>query len=301
MTTRVRVLFLALSMGLAACTSVAPGAPSPAAPTPTGPAPATPSETPPTTSGPASPAPGSGPLFPPRTVDPAALDSRTFISQSIGDEGVTHGLVQGTAVRLTFQGASLSANAGCNTMSGTYAIDDGKLVAAGDWATTEIGCQPALQAQDQWLSAFLSSQPRITLNGDSLVLISGGTAMDLLDKEVAEPDQPLIGTAWTLSSIISGDAVSSVPQGVTASIKFNQDGSVEFQTGCNSGRGTYTVGENSIDFADMAMTAIGCVGSPHDVEDAFVAATSGDSITYSIDSGTLTIMAGANGLQFLAS
>jgi heat shock protein HslJ len=229
------------------------------------------------------------------------LAGRTFISQSIADEGIAHGLAQGTAVRLTFQGDTLSANAGCNTMSGGYTIDGGKLVTIGDWATTEMGCQPALQAQDQWLSAFLSSGPRITLNGDSLVLISGGTAMELLDREVAEPDQPLVGTNWTLSSLISGDAVSSVPAGVTATIKFSQDGTVEIHPGCNTGSGTYSISEDSIQFNDLATTDMACDGPPMSVESAVLEILSANSITYTIDSGNLTLMAGANGLQFTAS
>ena len=230
------------------------------------------------------------------------MEGRTFISQSIADEGAPHGLVPGTAVRLTFHDGRVTANAGCNTFtSDEYTIEDGKLIVTGG-AVTEIGCPAVQQGQDEWLFTFLGSQPRITLTGgDSLVLISGGTVMELLDKEVAEPDQPLVGTNWTLSSIISGDAVSSVPQGVTATIMFNDDGTVEIHPGCNSGSGSYSISESSIDFSDLAITDMACDGPPMSVESAVLAVLSADLITYSIDSGTLTIMAGENGLQFSAS
>jgi len=229
------------------------------------------------------------------------LDGRTFISQAVADDGVDHGLVPGTAVRITFQGSNLSANAGCNTMSGGYSIVDGKLVASGGWATTEIGCSEALMAQDQWLSNFLSSGPRITLNGDSLVMISGGTAMDMLDREVAEPDQPLVGITWGLVSIITGDAVSSVPVGVVSTILFKPDGTVDIQPGCNSGGGSYVVDGDTITFSELVTTDMACPGARMDVEAAVLAVLNAGTVTYSIDSNSLTLMAGENGLQFSAA
>ena len=99
--------------------------------------------------------------------------------------------------------------------------------------------------------------------------------MTLLDKEVAEPDQPLVGPTWTLSSIISGDAVSSVPQGVTATIKFNEDGTVEIHPGCNSAGGPYAINEYSIEFSDLVTTDMACDGPPMSVESAVLAVLSG--------------------------
>jgi len=293
------VLLLGLTFAITACTSGAAATPSPQAPTAAPPAatplPQLPSPTPP-------PSSGTSPLFPPKTVDPADLDGRTFISQAVADEGIDHGLVAGTDVRLTFQGNNISANAGCNTMSGGYTIADGKLVATDNWATTEIGCQPALTAQDQWLANFLSSQPRITLNGDSMVLISGGTAMDLLDQELAEPDQPLVGITWGLTSMISGDAVSSVPVGITASLLLKEDGTVDVEPGCNSAGGNYVVDGNSITFTNLATTDMACVGPRMDVEAAVMQVLNAGRLTFAIDSNTLTLTAAdGTGLQFSAA
>ncbi|MCJ7710858.1 MAG: META domain-containing protein, partial [Chloroflexi bacterium] len=74
--------------------------------------------------------------------DPGAdLDGRTFLSTDIS--GRT--LVAGSRVRMTFQAGSLSANAGCNAMSGGYEVVDGRL-RTGPMATTEIGCEEPLMA-----------------------------------------------------------------------------------------------------------------------------------------------------------
>jgi len=299
MNTKRTALLLGLTFAITACTSGAAGTPPPQTPTPVPPnatpLPQTPAPTPP-------PSAGNSPLFPPKTVDPADLDGRTFISQAVADEGIDHGLVVGTDVRLTFRGNTISAYAGCNTMSGGYTIADGKLVATENWATTEIGCQPALMAQDQWLANFLSSQPRITLNGDSMVLISGGTAMDLLDQEVAEPDQPLVGITWGLTSIISGDAVSSVPVGVTATILLKEDGTVDVEPGCNSAGGNYVVDGNSIAFSNLTTTDMACPGPRMDVEAAVMQVLNAGTLTFAIDSNTLTLTApDGSGLQFSAA
>jgi heat shock protein HslJ len=297
MTTKSALLFLGLTLVLAACTSVVPGAPSPAVSTPG--APGTPgAQTP--VPGTTAPGPSTSPEGPP-IVDPASLNGRQFIAVKVTDDGIVHGLVPGTIIRITFGDGTFSASGGCNTMSGgAYTIVENRLNLA-EGAVTEIGCDPARHAQDDWLFTFLGSKPLIELDTDGLILTSGVTEIELLDKEVAAPDQPLVGPTWTLSSIITGDAVSSVPQGITATIKFNEDGTVEIRPGCNTGSGTYAIGEFSIDFNDLATTDIACDGPPMSVEAAVLAVLSADSITYSIDSGNLTIMAGANGLQFSAS
>jgi heat shock protein HslJ len=218
----------------------------------------------------------------------------------VTDGGADKPLVPNTRIRLNFQDGQLGASVGCNMMSGSYAIVDGKLVADGPWAMTEMGCDPARHAQDDWLGEFLGSSPTVTLNGNDLVLTSGEVTITLLDSEVAEPDQPLTGTLWTLTSFITGDAVSSVPAGAVATILFNEDGTVEIHPGCNSGGGNFTVLDETISFSDLVTTDMACQGPAMDVEAAVVQVLSADAITWAIDSGSLTLMAGNIGLVFSA-
>ena len=102
-------------------------------------------------------------------------------------------------------------------MSGAYSIDGNRL-ATSQLSMTEMGCDAARQAQDEWLAGFLGGVT-FDLQGDTLTLADGRVHLTLLDKEVATPDQPLEGTSWVLDGIVSGDAVSSVPSGVTAAIQ----------------------------------------------------------------------------------
>ena len=96
-----------------------------------------------------------------------SLAGRTFLSDRVTDGGAARPLVEGTRIRLVFEDGRLSASAGCNTMGGSVEIRADRLV-VGDLATTEMGCEPRLHEQDEWLAAFLGSEPRYTLEGDRL-------------------------------------------------------------------------------------------------------------------------------------
>jgi len=177
---------------------------------------------------------GSGGAARPGTPAPASLNGRTFLSTKVDG----HDLVPGSRVRLDFKDGRLGIRAGCNSMGGAYQIADGRLV-IGNMASTEMGCEAALMAQDQWLAAFLGGAAA-DLAGDTLTLRNGGVTMTLTDREVADPDRPLEGTHWVLDGIVAGDAVSSVPMGVTAGFTIH-DGQIEVDTGCNRGGGPVQV------------------------------------------------------------
>jgi heat shock protein HslJ len=180
---------------------------------------------------PADPTAVPGTTHPPRE----GLDGRTFLSTAIDGRA----LVAGSRVRLTFDGGSIGASAACNSMGGPYAVDGGVLRAP-QLATTEMACDPALMAQDQWLASLLDGAA-ITLDGDTLTLAKDGVTVTLVDREVADPDRPLEGTSWVVEGLVSGESVSSIPVGVRASLTFS-DGQVAVQV-CNTGSGPATVGD----------------------------------------------------------
>jgi heat shock protein HslJ len=277
------LLLVAVSVGLIACNSVAPGAsPSPS------PAPSNPP-----TAGPPS-------ATPPANTAPAGVDGRQFLSVSVKDGDADHPLVPGSRISLDFNAGNLGARAGCNHLFGSYTVDGDVLIVT-SMGQTEMGCEPALMAQDQWLIAFLGSRPTIALSGNDLVLTSGDTVISLLDREIAEPDQPLAGITWTLTSIVTGDTVSSLPVGISATFLFHEDGTVELFDGCNSGGGTYAVEGDQIRFIDIVLTEMACAGAAGQVEQAVIALLNSDSVTWTIDASTLTLMAGQDGLIFSAA
>jgi heat shock protein HslJ len=225
---------------------------------------------------------------------PATLDGHTYLSTGIAGAD----LVPGTQVRLSFKDGNLSASAGCNILGGTYALDGDRLITT-QLSMTEMGCDEQRARQDEWLAAFLGSRVTIALDGDTLTLADEIVTLTLLDEEIATPDQPFEGTLWVLDGITAGDTVSSVPVGVTASIRIVA-GQVELQAGCNQGGGTVEVTPDALTFGPMMLTKMACEAGPMDVENAMTTVLSGP-VAYSIDAGRLTINAGQAGLLFRAA
>jgi heat shock protein HslJ len=248
-----------------------------------------------------SPIPSPTPTQPPSGIAPTGLDGRQFLSTGVTVGGAPFALVANTRVRLTFDTTGgLSANAGCNIIGGTYVLDGDRIVWTGG-GMTEMGCDDPRHAQDDWLATFLGSGPSFVLNGNDLTLTSGDTVITLLDREVAEPDQPLAGPTWVLNSIIQGDAVSSVPAGVSATMTFNGDGTVDIQYGCNSGGGRYAVDGDAISFSELIQTEMACGGAAGQVEAEMIAVLTAESLTYTVDASSLAITATQfSGLGFIA-
>jgi len=228
------------------------------------------------------------------------LDGHEYLSTSVTEDGADRPLVDGTRIRIGFDDGQIGASAGCNTMGGTYRLEGGVLVFEGG-GMTEMGCDEPRHAQDEWLIGFLGSGPTVVQSGTDLTLSADGTVITLQDSEVAEPDLPLTGTTWTVDSIIFGDAVSSVPNGAVATITFGDDGSVEVNPGCNQGVGRFEASDGTLRFVDLAVTEMACDGPGGQLEAAVLPVLGADGLTWAIDSGTLTIMAGNNGLGLRGS
>lgn len=222
------------------------------------------------------------------------LNGTEWLSTGVTEDGADRPLVDGTRIRLRFLDGELGASAGCNTMGGTYRIDEDTLIFEGG-AMTEMGCDEERHAQDDWLFEFLGSRPTVAQAEDKLTLTSGTTVLSLQDSEVAEPDLPLVGTTWTVDSILSGDAASSVPDGVVAGLVFTPDGMAEVSTGCNAGVGRYEVDDGMLRIRGVGMTQAGCDEATGQVEAAMLALLNVD-LAYTIDAGSLTLMAGDSGL-----
>ena len=227
--------------------------------------------------------------------DEGSLEGSEWLSIAVTESGVDRPLVDGTQIRLTFADGQLGASAGCNSIGGPYRIEEGLLLFEGG-GMTEMGCDDERHAQDEWLVGFLAAQPAIAHEGDKLTLTSGETVIALQDREVAEPDLPLTGTTWTVDSLISGDAVSSVPGDATATLVFTDDGRVEVDTGCNTGGGPYEVTDSTLRIGVVETTLIGCDGAVAQLELAVLAVLHAGEVDYAIDAGTLTLMAGDQGL-----
>src|SRR5262245_576548 len=85
-------------------------------------------------------------------------------------------IVPGSTITLTFDNHGVAANAGCNLLRGPAAITDDELV-VGKLASTMKACEEPLQAQDEWLSSFLTSHPTIKRQSNDLWLTRDDTLL----------------------------------------------------------------------------------------------------------------------------
>ena len=192
----------------------------------------------------------------------AAVNRTEYRSVAITEDGVDRPLVDGTVIALVLaDDASIGAALGCNSMGGRYPLDDGTdpplPVLDDGLTTTEIGCDPARHEQDAWFAAVLSARPSVLLDGDDLTLVGtvGGvrTQVDLVERSVVDPDRPLEGTRWTVTSFRDGDSALYFDTPAQGSITF--DGSTGEATGTDGCTGFvvgYRLDGDDVLFAEPA-------------------------------------------------
>ena len=235
--------------------------------------------------------------------DPASPLGRTFISESVTDEGQAWTLASDAPIRLTFsaEGDELRASAGCNSLFAGLTSLEGGVLSISDMGGTEMGCPPELHEQDQWLADLLTDDPEWNLDGDRLTITRGATIVSLLDRRVADPDQPLEGTRWEVDSIYEGSgpdgAVSSFPS--TDAYLLFEDGSVTGFTGCNDLAGRYERDGSTLVFEAFVQTDLACDEPAMSGEEA-VGVLSGSRVEVTIEASRLTLMGPDGGLGLRA-
>lgn len=241
-------------------------------------------------------APSASSVPPSASPSVAALAGRAFLSTAVTQAGSPKALVPGTRIRIGFEATTLTAEAGCNTMSGAYAIAGGVLRLE-QLAITEMACDPARSAQDEWLATFLTSRPSLVASATALTLDGGSTMIAFVSDEIAEPDPPLVGTTWRLESLFQGDTVSSVST-VTATLAFGADGRLTVDTGCNTGSAAYQVVGTGpgVDVGQIALTRRGCPDPAREVELLMLGVLGDANLAYTIRGPVLELRTNGFGL-----
>jgi len=228
-------------------------------------------------------------------------DSGLIDRQFLLDSSTGFTPVEGTTVSLTFRGGEIfSMSAGCNTWSGSFAVEDGLLTVVGD-GMTEIGCDMALHQQDEWLVVFLSSSPELNLDGDYLTLSTNDAELVFLDSEVATPDLDLVGQTWVVDTFIENEAATAYNLESDPTVTFSGDGTFSMFGGCNEASGEYTVSGADITFSTVVSSAMECMDSSiQEVEMLMFSVFSDGTSSYEIDASRLTVERGSNGISALA-
>jgi heat shock protein HslJ len=211
--------------------------------------------------------------------DSDSLNGRSFVSTQVDG----HDLVPDSVIRISFDDGSVSVNAGCNTMFGSYTAE-GDVLIAPNLAMTMMACDPALMTQDTWVSALISSNPTFSVEGDTLTITGPDAQVVTL---VEEADQPLEGVRWVVDGLLANEGVSTVPIGADASITIT-DGTAAVEAGCNTGSATVTTTDTTITFGPLMLTRMACPEPQTTLENAVVAVLDGE-VAYTIDGDSLQL------------
>ncbi|MGW4768503.1 META domain-containing protein [Nocardia sp. NPDC004278] len=225
---------------------------------------------------------------------PAATPmGHTFVS--IGVEGQQ--IPGGGPMTLTFADGKITANSGCNTATGTVDLAEG-ILHVGALASTLMACPDEDGQADSWQDNVLTSLPKWRLDESTLTLTGKDTTVTLLDKKVAQPDQPLIGTTWIVSALMTPDAQirSQTLDEVKPTLTIAPDGAVSGSAGCNriTGHATPSPAADGPDVTfQIGTTKTMCAPEIMEVEQAVLKALDGKT-TATIDAEIL-ILRNTNG------
>jgi len=235
------------------------------------------------------------------TVPETVLDGTAWGLLSYEQSGSMTDALEGTTVTLVFgDNATLSGSAGCNLYSASYTIN-GPAIAVGLVVSTLMYCdEPGVMEQESAYLGLLGAVKSFSIEGEKLTLMDeNGTGVLVFTKNVRPEPEPLVGTNWTLESIHTGDAVTSVIAGTTVTAVFGEDGKVTGSAGCNRYFASYNVSGMSLSIDQIGSTKMSCT-TPEGIMDQEITYLNilGDVKSYAIEGGRLELL-DEGGVQIL--
>ncbi|WP_351231179.1 META domain-containing protein [Streptomyces sp. NPDC002133] len=193
-----------------------------------------------------------------------------------------------------------SGNNGCNHFGADVTVH-GDTITVGPGEMTEIGCPEDLAAFEKAMTKAFSGKLTAKLSDGSrnLTLTTASGDSIALSRQTAAP---LVGTEWTVTSLLTGDTAASLPAGTEkkAHFVFGKDGSVRGSLGCNTFSGAAKISGSEITFGRLATTRRMCPRPETTLERAVAKVLQG-KVTYELEHRGLTLTAqGGEGLAATA-
>lgn len=212
------------------------------------------------------------------------------------DQGRPIPIVPGSPINLQVAGTQAGGIAACNHYGGKVRLD-GSSVSFSEIVQTEMAClNDQVMASEAAYLAALSKITKAERTGDSLLLTGPQVELSFV---VVPPvaDASLVGTSWTLESLISAEVASSTV--ARATLVFNADGTLAASTGCRDLTGRYSISGSNVTVTLDPWDTIGCA-NPLGEQDAHVLGVLGQRFSVTISGASLTLTAGDQGLGYLA-
>jgi heat shock protein HslJ len=178
---------------------------------------------------------------------------------------------------------------------------NGTTITIGQAGSTEMYCATT-GVMDQE-STYLALLPRaaMVMAGNDSITFSDANGIKILSfaRIVPPAPEPLVGTTWTLDSVYSGDAVSSVIAGTTIYAVFGEDGSITGSAGCNRYFASYNATGTSLTVGAVGSTKMYCNGPGVMQQEMTYLASLSRAAAFTITGNRLSL-ADANGTTLLS-
>lgn len=219
---------------------------------------------------------------------------RTYAATGVVENAQPLDKVPDTDLLLTFTGDSVVASAGCNQLSGPGGIDAG-ILRVELLTTTEIACEPAVMAQEEWWAQFLQSEPAADV-GDRALTLRTQDASVVMDSIETVPDLPLDGTVWELDTLINGGTAATVP--VTSTLLLDAGTLTVLVGECRATTVPVTQSPTMLQFDPAPFEEQPCDGEDAAVDAAVSAVFSGGEVAYRIEADRLAVSAAEKALGY---
>ena len=161
----------------------------------------------------------------------------------------------------------LDLDCNCNDVSGRYTVE-GTTLKVSEIGGTEKACiRPpfdtleSMYDDESFLMQFLLERPEIMRDDEFLILRTTDTTLKLGPERLLPPEPKRVGfydTVWIIDGVSTMDDPIVRLQDDAPLVVFEPDSTFVLQTGCNEGRGRYTVKSESIDMEIVEFTENTC-------------------------------------------
>jgi heat shock protein HslJ len=232
-------------------------------------------------------------LAPIASAQSPAADPLADTAWLLGSVGGTP-VPSGTGASLVFGEDNAGGDAGCNRFMASYTTDGVSTLAFGPVATTMMLCDEATNAFEQGYLAALATVATFAITDAGLDLSdAGGTVV--LSYGASAPAS--VEGPWIVTSVNNGnEGVESVPDGISATVSFHPDGTVEGFGGCNGFGGGYSVDGETIAIGPLMGTMMACEDPTNTFEAQLLTALQ-NATTWSVINGQLELRDDAGALQ----
>ena len=188
---------------------------------------------------------------------------------------------------------NLSANGGCNYMSGVFTQSGASLTVSNLGTTLMLCGDDAVNAQESAFMAALGASATFTGDASGIVIsdTSGAERLRLASDPTPTPEpapKPLMGTQWNLSSFFENEAASPLVKGT--SITMTIDNGTLHAKACNAINGPVTIDGMSFKAGTLASTRMACPGDQDTQETRFLDILT-TATTISVQGDSLTLVA----------